>query len=142
MANVYHYEFTTTENRFYENFRTTRTTHRINAPNFNQQMHFMECLRRTLLLMCHNHADTDGVSHNDMLHMGIDCPDDEGNFFFAQVGGNSVTIGDCLNGDGLHTILDYFEKRMQSNKNFLFGVGTIIKIYTFATPSQFGRSNA
>ena len=52
-------------------------------------------------------------------------------FFWAQVGGLKLTLRDCLEGDGLNTILDYFSERVQSNKNLVFGDRTIVKVYTF-----------
>ena len=124
------YEFATIENKYYENFRTTRTTHRIEAVPAN--VHFWESLRLTLRLIVSNHSKQPGVHSYDLLHMSLDCAGDNGIFFFSQVGNNGVTVADCLHGDGLLRILGYFEQRIQSNKNIHFGVGTIVKIYTYA----------
>ena len=130
------YRWINTENSYFEKFKTVRTRHRIDAMpahaiRSGPRVNHMEEIRVTLDMMLRNHAATSYVNRDDVLHLGIEMPDDEGQFFWAQVGGLRLTLRDCLEGDGLNTILDYFSERVQSNKNLVFGDKTIVTVYTF-----------
>ena len=48
-------------------------------------------------------------------------------------GGEKVTIQQCLYGDGIQKILDFFMAKIQSNKNCIFEAGTLVKIYSIDT---------
>ncbi|MCP4457603.1 MAG: hypothetical protein GY816_06195 [Cytophagales bacterium] len=134
--NILPYAWTHLEGNYFENFRTVRTIHRIDATpahavRAGPRVNHLEEIRVTLKLIISNHRNGENVSDDDILHLGIETPDDDGKFFWSRVGPVRLTVRDCLEGNGINTIIDYFAQRVQSNKNLVFGDRTIVTVYTF-----------
>ena len=115
----------------YANFKVSRTWFRISGEN-GQYMSLLERLTSTIKYMLRDHLGQNWqAKETDMVHLGFAMPDCD--FWFNKVGGERVTIQQCLYGDGIQKILDFFMAKIQSNKNCVFEAGTLVKLYSIDT---------
>ena len=109
-------------------FQVSRTWFRITGEN-GQNIPLLQRLTSTIKYMLRDHLGHQwAAKETDMVHLGFAMPDCD--FWFNKVGGERVTIQECLYGDGIQKILDFFMQKIQSNKNCVFEVGTLVKLYS------------
>ena len=95
-------------------------------------MSLLERLTSTIKYMLREHLGQQwAAKETDMVHLGFAMPDCD--FWFNKVGPEKVTIQQCLYGDGIQKILDFFMAKIQSNKNCVFEAGTLVKLYSIDT---------
>jgi len=98
----------------------------------------IDLLINTLKIILNNHKNIHQIPDDrSIVHLGIH---DEGfDFFFHKVGKKKVTLGDCLYGNGLDIITEYFRLCLNSNQVIKLSNNTKVKVYTYTAPSRHYR---
>ena len=74
----------------------------------------------------------DGAKPTDIVHIYLNCDGIDQCFVFNPAGQYAVTLGQLMNPNGLHLVLETFANIIQSGKNVSLNDQTVLTICTFS----------
>ena len=127
------FEFHMYDNQYFDNFYCHRTKHQLDNVESVEDC-VIDRLHNTLKCMINNHVNLHRIVDRAIIHVGMKDPKEQWDFYFRHCGGDAVRVGECIWGNGVEIILDYFRQKIQSAGAANITSNTEITIYTFSPP--------